>query len=249
MTDNMDTIIVIPARYASTRLPGKVLSPINGRPMIEYVWKAASAVKGADILIATDDKKVVSAVEGFGARCVLTAPELKSGSDRVMAALELLGDKYEYIVNLQADEPLIEAKEIEKLIDALKSDEKAQIATLYCNISEDDALSPNNVKVVFDREGYALYFSRSIIPYYRDRKGDKAYFKHIGIYAYSREGLMHFSSLDESSLERSEKLEQLRALENGIKIKVCYSEYNYPGVDTLEDLKKVEDIIKRRVDA
>ncbi len=244
-----DTIIIIPARYGSTRLPGKVLIDINGSPMLKYVWKAAKKVGGVDCIIATDSRNVFDAARSFGAEVIMTGEDIKSGSDRALSAINALGKEYEFVINLQADEPLITEDEIILLKQAITEDKEADIATLIVRVNESDAKSPNNVKVVFDNRGYALYFSRSIIPFYRNADSDKIFYKHIGVYAYKYHALEKFSALSQSALERAEKLEQLRALENAMKIKVVECGYNFPGVDTEEDLEIVKSIIKRRGNA
>jgi len=244
-----NTIIVIPARYGSTRLPEKVLIDINGSPMLEYVWKAAKKVSGVDCIIATDSKNVFDVARSFGAEVVMTGEDIKSGSDRALSAVNVLGKEYKFVINLQADEPLITETEIGLLKQAITEDKDADIATLIVRVSESEAKSPNNVKVVFDNSGYALYFSRSIIPFYRNADSDKIFYKHIGVYAYKYHALEKFSALSQSALERAEKLEQLRALENTMKIKVVKCSYNFPGVDTEEDLEIVKSIIKRRGNA
>ncbi len=244
---DVNTIIVIPARYGASRLPGKVLADLGGMPVIERVWRAVCSVPGVDVLIATDEERVYRAASNFGANVVITSKDIKSGSDRVYVALNTLDKSYSFVINVQGDEPFISAEEILLLKNEIENGD-SDIATLCVPISEKEAENPNNVKVVFDRDNNALYFSRSMVPYYRDDT-KRVFYKHVGIYAYKRDALERFSALEESPLEKAERLEQLRALENGMKIKVLECEYNYPGIDTPEDLVMAEELLKRRGDA
>ena len=257
----MSAIVIIPSRYQSTRFPGKPLSLLLGKPMIQHVYersKAARLIK--EVFVATDNKAICDAVRGFGGKAVMTSEDHSSGTDRISEAEQIIskeGHSADIIVNVQGDEPMIMPQMIDEVV-ALMADSKADIGTLVKRI--DDAAEiddPNVVKAVFNGEGFALYFSRSPIPYHRELFGTEAcksgsaeaqkrvgselvMFKHIGIYAYRKDVLAKFSKLPPSRLEETEKLEQLRALENGITIKVGETIYETIGVDTPMDLKKVE---------
>ncbi|BAT72010.1 3-deoxy-manno-octulosonate cytidylyltransferase [Thermosulfidibacter takaii ABI70S6] len=234
-------VIVIPARYGSTRFPGKPLAKICGKPLIQWVYERASqSTLADDVYVATDDERIVECVEGFGGKAILT-PECPTGSDRVAFVAESIGKSWEFIVNVQGDEPLIVPEIIDSVFRGLQEDPSA-IVTMKKRIqSDEDYKNPNVVKVVTGLSGYALYFSRSPIPYFRNT--GEAY-KHIGIYGYSRDILLKFVKLPQGKLEITEGLEQLRALENGIPIKVLETDYEAIGVDVPEDIKKVEKILK-----
>lgn len=235
---------VIPARLQSTRLPEKLLRMIDGKYIIQYVWERAMLVNGLDkVIVAADDKKIIDAVQSFGGEAVLTRVDHKSGTDRVLEVAAESG--CDVIVNIQGDEPLLDPKSIEKLLSAFQ-DDAVNMATLCCKgTDKDEYQNPNNVKLVKDANGDALYFSRSPIPFFRDG-GDVSYFKHIGIYAYRRDFLLKMPELKSSFLEDSEKLEQLRVLENGYRIRAMEVDEVSIGVDTEEDLKRVEEIILRK---
>lgn len=233
-------MVIIPARYGSSRFPGKPLVPLKGRPLIRHVYeKALLSRLASDVLIATDDERILRAAEAFGAKAVMTSPGHPSGTDRVAEAARAF-ENAGIIVNLQGDEPLIRPEMIDDVI-MLLEDGRADMGTLVKRI-EDEAefADPGVVKAVFDEEGFALYFSRSPIPYHRDCPGRLRAFKHIGIYSYRRESLFRLTSLAPTALEETEKLEQLRALGNGISIKVGETRFETAGVDTPEDLEKVE---------
>ena len=248
----MNTICVIPARYASTRLPGKPLKKIGDKPMIELVYKQALQTKNIDrVIVATDDDRIFNVVKDFGGTAVMTDPELPSGTDRVYEAIK--NTDTDIVINLQGDEPFVAPELLEKLVNVFHND-NIQIATPICEIENDfEITDPNVVKVIKDVNGFALYFSRSQIPFLRDfESGDvinanHTFYKHIGIYAYRKECLKQLTQLDESSLEKIEKLEQLRFLENGFKIYTVLSDYNSIGVDTPEDLKKINKMIQDNV--
>ncbi|KAA0258187.1 3-deoxy-manno-octulosonate cytidylyltransferase [Deferribacter autotrophicus] len=234
--------VVIPARYESSRLPGKPLVKINGITMINRVATRCLKSKADRVIVVTDDERILdecSKIEGL--ECVMSDKNIKSGTDRVAKVAKYLDE--EIIVNVQGDEPLIDPELINSLIDELKKDDYADMITAYCDLDKEEALNPNNVKVVVDKNGYAIYFSRSLIPFVRDSK-DIKYKKHIGIYGFKKDFLMKFTELPESELENLEKLEQLRVIENGYKIKVIYTTYKSLSVDTKDDLQKVEEIIK-----
>ena len=236
----MKTVAVIPARWASTRFEGKVLADINGKPMIEHVWRRVKEAQNIDeVLIACDDEKVKNAAENFGASVVMTSPDHPSGSDRIAEAVK--DSEAEIILNVQGDEPLIDPKLIDELTLALQGDDSSVMATAIKLIDNDEDLeNPNVVKAVVDKHGHALYFSRSTIPYDRDGERCEAY-KHLGIYAYRREFLLEYVKMPQSVLEKTERLEQLRVLENGFKIKTIVTDMETIGVDTPEDLEKVLD--------
>jgi 3-deoxy-manno-octulosonate cytidylyltransferase (CMP-KDO synthetase) len=242
----MKAIGVIPARFASTRFPGKVLALIAGKPMIQHVWQRAQECRElADLLIACDDQKVLKAAQGFGAKAVMTRPEHPSGSDRIAEAVG--GLDFDIVVNIQGDEPFLESKVIDGLVVALKNDAKASVATVIKAIKSDaDIGNPNVVKVVIDKNNYALYFSRSPIPYNRNAQRPQTlkYFKHLGLYAYRKDFLMDYKDWPKSMLEAAEQLEQLRILEAGHKIKTIETDIETLAVDTPEDLAKIEKLVK-----
>lgn len=229
---------VIPARLASTRFPAKALAPLHGKPILQHVWERASQARYLkSLLIATDDETIATVARKFGAQVRMTSPDHLSGTDRVAEAASAY--PHSYVVNIQGDEPLIDPAAIDAAILAIGEDENSPMATLAKRIDDfSEITNPNVVKVVFDRFGHAIYFSRSPIPY--DRGGGGVYFKHIGLYVYRRDFLLEYSNLPIGPLEQAEKLEQLRALENGYKIKVAETEYESFGVDTPEDLARVE---------
>jgi 3-deoxy-manno-octulosonate cytidylyltransferase (CMP-KDO synthetase) len=244
---------VIPARYGSSRFEGKPLADILGKPMIQYVYEGVRESKLIDeVIVATDDQRIMEAVQSFGGKAVMTSPTHFTGTDRVAEVAEKL--KSEIIVNVQGDEPLIKGNIIDKAIRPLLTEDTLQLSTLMTRIEEvKDWLNPHIVKVVVDQKNYALYFSRSPIPFPRDlhigrlesnpfgtsRPLPKRVFKHIGVYVFRRKFLLHFSKMMPSPLEKLEKLEQLRALENGYRIKVNPVNYEPLSVDTPEDLQKV----------
>lgn len=253
------TIGVIPARWKSSRFEGKILAKIMGKPMLQHVWERAKESKLLEeIVIAVDNEEVMKAVEAFGGKSVYTSKDQPSGTDRIAEVVNPID--VEIVVNIQGDEPLIHHTMIDNLASALLEDKSILMATLIKRITKkEEFLNPNVVKTVIDKNGYALYFSRSPIPYFRkEEEGHSALnleswfsghpsadkseycYKHIGIYAYTKDFLFTYTNLPKSKLEESEKLEQLRALENGYKIKTIETEFDTIGVDTPEDLKKVE---------
>jgi 3-deoxy-manno-octulosonate cytidylyltransferase (CMP-KDO synthetase) len=255
----LKAIGIIPARYASTRLAGKVLLDIAGKPMIQHVYeRSAHSSLLNEVLVATDDQRVLEVVMQFGGKAHLTSPGHLSGTDRVAEVASKLDA--DIIVNIQGDEPLISARMIENTILPLMEDATVQMSTLCRRITEaEEAFDPNVVKVVRDREGFALYFSRAPIPYHRslwrgiDSLPEKAAiaigYKHFGLYAFRRDFLFRFSSLPPSPLEQLEQLEQLRALENGYRIKVAETEEETIGVDTEQDLERVRAVFKQQDEA
>jgi 3-deoxy-manno-octulosonate cytidylyltransferase (CMP-KDO synthetase) len=229
---------VIPARYASTRFPGKALATLAGQPILQHVFERASLARYLKhVVIATDDERIASAARRFGAPVSMTRVDHPSGTDRVAEATSATDATI--IVNIQGDEPLIDPGAIDAAILALLDDlDRAPMATLKKRIEDPrEATDPNVVKVVTAADGGAIYFSRSAIPHYRD--GGGAYFKHIGLYVYRRDFLLGYPLMPVGPLEQAEKLEQLRALENGFRIRVAETEYESIGVDTPEDLERV----------
>lgn len=240
---------VIPARYASTRLPGKPLALIGEVPMVEWTARGASRSRYIDdLVIATDDERVKDAMESYGRTVVLTSGDLKSGTDRV--AMAAARRECDLVVNIQGDEPLVRGEMIDVLVEAMMSDETVPMATLAHPLSSEEAASPNAVKVVTDMRGRALYFSRSSIPYLRrpPREGAESHNLHIGIYAFRRDFLLKFAALPPSPLEMAEGLEQLRALEYGFPIRVVETAYRVVGVDTPDDLARVKSELESEVD-
>ena len=239
--------IVIPARYASTRLPGKPLADILGKPMVQHVYERALAVPGVDtVVIATDDQRVADAVRGFGGRCVMTSPDHPSGTDRLAEVMQTVdADIY---INLQGDEPLVRPDDIALLADGMRADSAVQVGTLCHAIDAQEARNPNTVKVVLAANGDALYFSRAAIPFARD-DAPASYLKHVGVYAYRREVLAAYSSLPAAMLEQAEKLEQLRLLAAGLRIRAFQVEPSGPGVDTPECLARVRALMAGEVPA
>lgn len=241
----MKAVAVIPARYGSTRLPGKPLLDICGKPLIQRVWDVVARVHGLDeIIVATDDERIAKVVRGFGGKAMMTSADCQSGSDRVREVAQTVdADVY---INVQGDEPLLESSAIEKLLDVFVQDANVQVATLCSPISREEAKSPNQVKVVCDHAGNALYFSRAPLPFVRETNETADYLGHIGIYAYRREALCSFTSLPVSDLEKAEKLEQLRFLQAGIPIRVSEVPRIGVGIDTQEDLDRVRAVIRER---
>ena len=238
----MRIIAVIPARYGSTRLPGKVLAPILGRPMIEHVYRQAKQSRHCDdILIACDDPRVMAAAAGFGGKAVMTSPDLASGTDRIAQAVQ--GVPADIVLNIQGDEPLLHPAMIDVLAEAIREDEDCVMATVARKITNPaDVDDPNIVKVVLDQQGNALYFSRSAVPFNRDNVpfGQMVYYKHFGLYAYRKDFLMKLTHWPASALEQAERLEQLRVLQAGYKIKVALTPHDTISVDTADDLRRVE---------
>ncbi len=233
--------IIIPARYASTRFPGKPLTLIHGKPMIQHVFEAASSSSANRVFVATDDERIADCVIGFGGNAIMTSPTLPSGTDRCGAAaqqLQLPDD--DVIINLQGDEPFI-TKDIINLLISQFDNPVTEIATLTSLITKTDEINdPNKVKLVFDIYHKAIYFSRYTIPYLRNpEQFTPKYYKHIGIYGYKHQVLQKLILLPESDLEKSEKLEQLRWIENGYAIHVVECQYEGIGIDTPEDLKQL----------
>ncbi|MDB5799664.1 MAG: 3-deoxy-manno-octulosonate cytidylyltransferase protein [Rhodocyclales bacterium] len=238
----MRVVAVIPARYGSTRLPGKPLADILGKPMIQHVYERVREVPGiSDIIVATDDSRIVKVVEAFGGRALMTNPTHPSGTDRLVEIKSIV--EADIYLNVQGDEPLVDPAHLTQLLEALKNDANAEVATLCHPIASVDAQNPNAVKVVMDRNGYALYFSRSVIPYAREMNSRPSYFKHVGAYAYRASILDVYGELPPSGLEAAEMLEQLRLLEAGVRIKVMHVDSAAPGVDSPACLDRVRRIM------
>lgn len=242
----MEVIGIIPARYASTRFEGKVLADILGKPMLQHVWERAKQARALDdLIIACDDERIASAAKAFGAKFVMTSKSHASGSDRLCEAINPLDVRV--VVNIQADEPLIHPTMIDNVARALLENSSFPVATVMKAIDDEALLNdPNTVKVVIDKNNFAVYFSRAAIPYHAKNSGLSVpiYFKHIGLYGYTKDFLFIYKNLPVSYLERVECLEQLRILEDGFKIKVIETKYDTIGVDTPEDLERVKEFLK-----
>jgi 3-deoxy-manno-octulosonate cytidylyltransferase (CMP-KDO synthetase) len=248
----MNTVAVIPARYASTRFPGKPLISIGGKTMIERVWEQARQAKlVSKVIVATDDERIASVVRSFGGEVALTRADHRSGTERV-AEVAAAHKEAEILVNVQGDMPLIDPAAIDAAIEALREDESVNMATLAVPISNAaEIMDPNVVKTVVDFDGNALYFSRAPIPWVRDRGGPvhAKHLKHLGLYVFRREALLEFATFPQGDLERIEQLEQLRWLENGNRIRVAEIEQGSVEVDTPEDVKRVERMLASRAGA
>ena len=246
-------IVIIPARYASTRFPAKPLALLGGKPVIQHVYEQVSGVV-ENVVVATDDERIYEAVEAFGGRVVMTSSNHKSGTDRCWEAYQKQGEEYDVVINVQGDEPFIAHSQLRAIMDCF-NDETTDIATLVKPFTEEDGIealeNPNSPKVVLDKQSRAIYFSRSVIPYLRGVEREEwlkkhTYYKHIGMYAFRADVLRQVTSLEQSPLELAESLEQLRWLENGYKIGVGISDVETVGIDTPEDLQKAEEFLKKR---
>jgi 3-deoxy-manno-octulosonate cytidylyltransferase (CMP-KDO synthetase) len=240
----VNAIAIIPARLASTRLPRKILREIAGRPMLAHVYEAAGACANLqDVIVATDSEEIANVCHQNGWHYRLTSPEHHSGTDRVHEVAQTLdADVY---VNVQGDEPLARREHLDALLELMRRQD-VQVGTLKTPCSAEDINSPNAVKVVTALDGTALYFSRATIPFDRDRTGSVRYYKHLGFYAYRKAALDAFCTWPESDLERNERLEQLRFLDHGVAIHVAETPFDTVGVDTEEDLRRVEAILQAR---
>jgi 3-deoxy-manno-octulosonate cytidylyltransferase (CMP-KDO synthetase) len=242
-------IAFIPSRYESTRFPGKPLALIAGKPMIQHVYeRTMSSVHVAEAFVATDDERIFQCVRGFGGKAVMTGPTHPSGTDRIAEAALKLGLKDEdLVVNVQGDQPTYDPSCLPDLLKPFQEGSDLPMSTLMVRIHEREEIeNPNNVKVVTDRKGFALYFSRAPIPFHRDPGENQDVYKHLGFYAYPVHFLKVFASLSPGPLESSEKLEPLRALEHGFKVKVEETRFDSIEVDTLRDITKAERMIGRR---
>jgi 3-deoxy-manno-octulosonate cytidylyltransferase (CMP-KDO synthetase) len=246
MQNSVNIIGVIPARYQSKRLPHKLLKMLVNKPLIQWTWENASRAHLLDkLVIACDDPLIEETVRGFGAEAVFTSPQHSSGTDRVAEAARDIDAKI--VINIQADEPLMHTSVIDSLAEVMLSNPGLGMATVRKKIeNENEINNPNVVKVICDKDNFAVYFSRFPIPYYRDKDTQTVHYKHLGIYAYTKDFLYTFKNLPFSYLEEAEKLEQLRALEAGYKIKVIETKFDSWGVDTEEDFQKVEEILRKK---
>jgi len=245
----MKFIAIIPARYASTRFPGKPLAILGGKPVIQRVYEQAISVL-PEVYVATDDERIFQAVEAFGGQVIMTRTDHKSGTDRIEEAASKINTDADVIINIQGDEPFVQASQIKTLMQLFENTE-TQIGTLGKHFETIEAANnPNSPKIVTDQRGFALYFSRSVIPYLRGQEQTTwlshfPYLKHLGIYAYRREVLREVTQLPQSPLEKAESLEQLRWLENGYRIRVGITNVETVGIDTPEDLQRAEEFLKQ----
>jgi len=249
----MSILGLIPARYASSRFPGKPLAEIAGKPMVQWVYERSSRVY-ENVYVATDDPRISERVLGFGGKCILTSPNHQSGTDRCAEALlnvsKVTGKKFDIVVNIQGDEPFIDTEQLEAVVKPFENRE-VQISTLAKLFAQgEDVFNPNSPKVVVSQSGNALYFSRSAIPYFRgvdknEWQHQYSYLKHIGLYAYRSDVLLEITQLEQSPLELAESLEQLRWLENGYTIHVGITKMQSLAVDTPEDLEKVNEYVQK----
>ena len=246
----MKFIAIIPARYASTRFPGKPLALLGGQPVIQRVYQQAISVL-PEAYVATDDERIFQCVEQFGGHAVMTRSDHKSGTDRIQEAVEHIGTDADVIINIQGDEPFVQASQLQTLMQ-LFDDPTTQIGTLGKRFESMEAVqNPNSPKIVCDLRGFALYFSRSVIPFVRGKDTSEwlenyPYLKHLGLYAYRREVLREVTQLPQSPLEKAESLEQLRWLENGYRIRVGLTNVETVGIDTPEDLERAEAFLASR---
>lgn len=237
----MNIVAFIPARYAATRFPGKLIQILKDKPIIRHVYDNTVATGlFNDVFVVTDSDIIYNEITKNGGKAIMSKKEHESGSDRIAEAVAEMN--VDVVVNVQGDEPFIKKEPLEKLVQLFK-DPTVLVASLMRKISKEEASNPNNVKVVSDKSGNALYFSRSIVPYQRDEKTKNDYFLHVGVYAYKKDALMNFTKWPQSSLEKIEKLEQLRYLENGIKIKMAETDYYNIAIDTPEDLEKAKSFL------
>ena len=244
----MKFIGIIPARYASTRFPGKPLALLGGKPVIQHVYEKVAAVLEA-AYVATDDERIYDAVKSFGGQAVMTRTDHKSGTDRIEEAIEKIGGEWDVVVNVQGDEPFVAKSQLDTICHCF-DDPTTQIATLGKPFESMEAVqNPNSPKIVVDNMGFAMYFSRSVIPYVRGKEESSwlthyPFLKHLGIYAYRKDVLRQVTQLPQSSLEIAESLEQLRWLQNGFKIKVGTTDVETVGIDTPQDLERAEEFLK-----
>ncbi len=240
----MNILGIIPARYGSTRFEGKPLALINGKMMIQRVYEQTKkADRLTEVVVATDDERIYNAVVGFGGKAVMTSANHKSGTDRCCEVVDKIGKGFDAVINIQGDEPYINPQEINQIAELI-SDKDTQLASLCKPVyDEEELMSPNAVKVVFDKNGKALYFSRFAIPYLRNQI-ERTFYKHIGIYAYKCDVLKEVAALPQSGLELAESLEQLRWLENGYTVRMGVTEFESFSVDVPDDIVKIEKIFK-----
>lgn len=247
----MKFIGIIPARYASTRFPGKPLALLGGKPVIQHVYEKVAAVLKA-AYVATDDERIYDVVKSFGGQVVMTRTDHKSGTDRIEEAIEKIGGEWDVVVNVQGDEPFVAKSQLDTICHCF-DDPTTQIATLGKPFESMEAVqNPNSPKIVVDNMGFAMYFSRSVIPYVRGKEKSSwlthyPFLKHLGIYAYRKDVLRQVTQLPQSSLEIAESLEQLRWLQNGFKIKVGTTDVETVGIDTPQDLERAEEFLKTQL--
>lgn len=247
----MKFIGIIPARYASTRFPGKPLALLGGKPVIQHVYEKVAAVLEA-AYVATDDERIYDVVKSFGGQVVITRTDHKSGTDRIEEAIEKIGGEWDVVVNVQGDEPFVAKSQLDTICHCF-DDPTTQIATLGKPFESMEAVqNPNSPKIVVDNMGFAMYFSRSVIPYVRGKEKSSwlthyPFLKHLGIYAYRKDVLRQVTQLPQSSLEIAESLEQLRWLQNGFKIKVGTTDVETVGIDTPQDLERAEEFLKTQL--
>lgn len=247
----MKFIGIIPARYASTRFPGKPLALLGGKPVIQHVYEKVAAVLEA-AYVATDDERIYDVVKSFGGQVVMTRTDHKSGTDRIEEAIEKIGGECDVVVNVQGDEPFVAKSQLDTICHCF-DDPTTQIATLGKPFESMEAVqNPNSPKIVVDNMGFAMYFSRSVIPYVRGKEKSSwlthyPFLKHLGIYAYRKNVLRQITQLPQSSLEIAESLEQLRWLQNGFKIKVGTTDVETVGIDTPQDLERAEEFLKTQL--
>lgn len=241
-----NVIIVIPARYGSTRFPGKPLAELQGKPIIQWVYETCKKANCGEVIIATEDERITSAAASFGAKAVMTSADCQSGTDRIYQATKGLGA--DYVINVQGDEPFVQPETIKAVVELVKNDDKTDISTACMPVTDADIINnPNHVKAVLAKDMRALYFSRSPIPYKREKtpESEKApYYLHCGIYGYKIKALEQFVKLPVSPLENLEKLEQLRALEAGMTIKSALINKAGPAIDTPADLERAKEFAK-----
>ena len=243
----MKIATIIPARYQSSRFEGKPLAKINDKPMIQHVYERAARSRATDMtVVATDDQRIQEAVEAFGGKVIMTDTVHHSGTDRLAEAAALLKlEMNDIVINVQGDQPLIDPRSLDQVISPFETDDTLDMTTLVFRIVDSrEKINPKDVKVVFDKNGNALYFSRAPIPFGRDKPAEDMY-KHLGVYAYRRRFLDTFSQFPQGILERIEKLEQLRVLENGMPLRVVVTPYDSPEVDIPDDIQRIETIINR----
>ena len=247
----MKFIGILPARYASTRFPGKPLALLGGKPVIQHVYEKVAAVLEA-AYVATDDERIYDVVKSFGGQVVMTRTDHKSGTDRIEEAIEKIGGEWDVVVNVQGDEPFVAKSQLDTICHCF-DDPTTQIATLGKPFESMEAVqNPNSPKIVVDNMGFAMYFSRSVIPYVRGKEKSSwlthyPFLKHLGIYAYRKDVLRQVTQLPQSSLEIAESLEQLRWLQNGFKIKVGTTDVETVGIDTPQDLERAEEFLKTQL--
>ena len=247
----MKFIGIIPARYASTRFPGKPLALLGGKPVIQHVYEKVAAVLEA-AYVATDDERIYDVVKSFGGQVVMTRTDHKSGTDRIEEAIEKIGGEWDVVVNVQGDEPFVAKSQLDTICHCF-DDPTTQIATLGKPFESMEAVqNPNSPKIVVDNMGFAMYFSRTVIPYVRGKEKSSwlthyPFLKHLGIYAYRKDVLRQVTQLPQSSLEIAESLEQLRWLQNGFKIKVGTTDVETVGIDTPQDLERAEEFLKTQL--